>query len=507
LNKKVHHGMSGEVDIMKKSGEVVFLVGAGASQSLNIPAMGGMFDAFLQSSRNGISRDNKRICEMFVSKLGVPRDLEEFLLAINTIVEPQTQGIWKLTEKIISPSKKGTRFEKFKIKLQKHISDIEDTREHILDFMSKICFRFDREKAYDILAGFVDAVSRQGYPVYTTNFDFSLEYVAEEKGITIKDNFVQKGRRQIWDSAISFPLGNALTIVKLHGSVTWYLDDNDIIEKIESHTTLNPAGKSVERLVIFPTRFKDIYDQHFFALYSHFLATLSSAKCLVVIGHSLRDEYLRAGIIERFRKKGLSIVIVDPYWPQSLPSELRPAKVGTADTLTHIPQKFEDFSNELAHIILNESVTSIGKACAATLRQMKFKKNKLKLKGNIRVLKPEEDKVFSVSVDAYIHRYQRPINIYAWLEAEFQLPSGEHKKEMMGSFLNVGNTSLSLDLSGTLKTDVLLNIKIPKYPDWLNYANKVRLRVALVEKSQRKPRSLKPEMIIAEDYRELTYTK
>ncbi len=491
---------------MKQSGEVIFLIGAGASQSLNIPAMGGMFDAFLQQPRTSISPDDRKICQMFIDKLGVDRDLEEFLLAANTIVDARTRSVWKLVEKIISPSMRGARVEKHRTKLQKYISHIKETREHILDFMAKTCFQFNQQKARSMLTGFVRAVARKGFPVYTTNYDFAFEYAAEENDITVHDNFILKERRKIWDPDIKYPLGKGLTIVKLHGSVTWYSNDDDTIEKIDSYTIFNRAGQSVERLVVFPTRFKDIYEQHFFALYSHFLASLSSAECLIVIGHSLRDEYLRAGIIERFRKKDLKLVVIDPLWPQVLPAEFKPAKVGTAGALTHIPCKFEEFSDELAHVLENENPSDVGKACAASLRQMRFKKSKLKLKGNIGVLRPGEIKTFAAAVDAYVHPHHRPVCIRAWLETRFQSPSGEHKHEVMRSFLNSGNDALPLGLSGALRVDIPLRIKIPKYPEWLEKAEKVTLRVALLERSQRGPMSLKDSAIIAEDARDLTYT-
>ena len=139
---------------MKTEGKVVVLVGAGASQALNIPAMGGMFDAFLQRKRSSLSRDDKRICQLFVDDLGVAKDLEEFLLAANTIVDTQGSGPWKLTEKIISPSLKGAGYENHRKRLKKYVSDIKNTRRHILDFMSQTCFRFERKKACDLFTGF-----------------------------------------------------------------------------------------------------------------------------------------------------------------------------------------------------------------------------------------------------------------------------------------------------------------------------------------------------------------
>jgi NAD-dependent SIR2 family protein deacetylase len=489
---------------MKEFADVILLVGAGASQSLNIPAMGGMFHAFLQKRRSGISAENNRVCKLLVEQLGIHPDLEEFLLAANAIIDSQDKSLWKLTERIVSPSMKSSKIAKYREKLRKHVSDIQRTRKSILDFMSKTCFKFNKEEASRMLSGIVSSVSERGYPVYTTNYDFSFEYAAGEQDIAVHDNFLAQGRRLIWNPEIKYPLGNALTIIKLHGSVTWYSDDRGVIEKIESHTTINPAGRSVDRLVIFPTRFKDIYDQHFFSLYSHFLEALSAAKCLVIIGHSLRDEYIQAAIIERFRKKVFSIVVVDPQWPKALPGELRPARVGTAADLTHIPLKFEDFADELSHVLRTDKPEAVAKACAAVFRQMKHKKSKLRIKGNIRVLKPGQTKQFVAAVNAYVHRHQRPVCVRAWLEASYRKPSGEKREECTPKFLNP-KEHLSLGLSGILKADVPIAIKVPNIPTWLEHAKKVQLYVALLAASHRSPHNLTRDTPIAADSRVLSY--
>jgi len=490
---------------MGSNGKIVVLTGAGASQALNIPAMSGMFEAFIQKKKSGLSADDKRICEIFVNKLGVTKDLEEFLLAANTIVDTQNDSPWKLTETIVSPTLKGKRLQSHRQTLRKFVSDTKRTRRNILNFMSQTCFRFNREKACELLTGFVNSVANKGYPVYTTNYDFSLEYAAEESGILVHDNFALQGRRQIWNSQISFPIGGGLTIVKLHGSVTWYADTDGSIEKVEADTTVNTAGRTVERLVVFPTRFKDIYDQNFFALYSHFLAALSTAECLVVVGHSLRDEYIRAAIIEQVRIKHLRVVIIDPIWPQTLSADFRPERIGSSGQLTHIPQAFEEFSDELAHILGSEEPDGVGKACASTLRQIKHKKNKLKINGKIGALKPHETISVKVSVDAYIPRNRRPVIVRGWLQAKFTNSAGEQRAEGTKTYMNSDDPILEIGLSGKLDQPISLELTIPKVTSWLQFAETVTLKVALLENVRGSPKILSPDKIIAEDARELRY--
>jgi hypothetical protein len=348
-------------------------------------------------------------------------------------------------------------------------------------------------------------VSKEGHPIYTTNYDFALEHVANERNIEIADNFLQKGQRQLWNPKIHFPLGKVLTIIKLHGSVTWYADENGTIEKIYSNTDINPAGKDIDRLVIFPTRFKDIYDQHFFALYSHFLSALSEAKVLVVIGHSLRDEYLRAGIIERHRKGNFQLVIIDPTFPQKLTDELRPARIGTAGDVTHIPFKFEVFSDELASITLNSRPSDLARDCAAVVHHTKSKTNKIAIKGNIGILKTGDKKTFKALIDAYLRPHERPAYVRVWIAAKYTTPEGR-QDEMSGEFLDHGRAQVCTGLTGMVQTEIPIQIKVPEYAQWVKYASKVTLQVALVSKSAKKPVHVKSNTILAEDKRELTYT-
>lgn len=491
----------------KQSPEVIFLIGAGISVPLDIPAMHGIFKAFMNKGKSGITDNEKRICQIFIKELGVPDDLEEFLLATNTIIEFKDSSLIKLIEKSISPRKSSSRVLDYQEKLNKSIKNVRAVQRKILKFMARTCFRFNRSKALNILYGFVEAVASKGYPIYTTNYDFAFEYVAEEKGIIIQDNFVKKHQRYIWNHDIDFPTGNVLTIIKLHGSVTWYVDNTGVIEKIYSDTDINPVGHDIDRLVIFPTRFKDIYEQNFFALYSHFLTALSTASCLVVIGHSLRDDYLKAGIIERYRKGKFQVIFIDPDFPLGLPSEMNPTPRDQSRRTTHVPYRFEAFSDDLADIIMNTPPLDIAQKCANIAHHIKSKTDKIKIRGNIGSLRVGQKKHFKAAIDARIPRDKKPAYVRVWLGANYRLPTGEEKKEISPNFIDEWKTQVATKLSGMVKTEVDIAIEVPEYPEWLKHTNKVTLYVGLLTTSSRKPTQLSPNNILAEDRRELVYTK
>ncbi len=487
-----------------KSPEVIFLIGAGASVPFSIPAMRGMFDAFMKNRKPEIDKEKKRICHLLTNELGVEKDLEEFLLAINAIIDFESTSLSQLIERIVSPKTNSDPYRKYRTKLNGHISAARLIRKSILDFMADTCFRFDQSEAERILYGFIKAASSQGYPIYTTNYDYSLEHVAREKRITIEDNFISSGHREIWNTKVSYPIGNALTVIKLHGSVTWYAADNGIVEKIYHDVRLSSDGKDVERLVVFPTRFKDIYDQHFFALYSHFLSALSAAKCLIIIGHSLRDEYLRAGIIERFRKGDLQLVIIDPDFPQILPREMAPERIGKAGKVTHVPSKFEKFSDELAYIITKSNVVDISKNFATIIHHIKSKKNKIVIKGDIRTLKAKTEKMFVAVIDAYLQPHEKPAYVRAWLAATYQ-HDGVKESRVSGAFLENKEIQVATGLGGMVKEQLPITLKVPEYSNWLKHAEKVTLHIAILKKNIKKPSNVQRH-ILAEDSRKLRYT-
>jgi hypothetical protein len=484
--------------------DVVFLFGAGVSVPVGVPAMQGMFTGFLNKSKSSITAPEKRACSFFVDELGVPKDLEEFLLAANSITEYSGTTLRQLVERSVSTRKDAKVVRECRRRLEKHAADAAGVRASILRFMARTCFQFDREKAIATFRPLVTAVAEHGYPVYTTNYDFALEYVAEQSDIAIHDNFLQAGQRFLWNPEIDFPLGDGLTIVKLHGSVTWYSDSDGDIEKLNHYTDINTVGKNVERLVIAPTRFKDIYAQHFFALYSHFLAALGVARVLVIAGHSLRDDYLRAAIVERCRRGNFSLVVIDPKFPDLLAREVRPERAGTAGAVTHVPKKFEDFADEMASIARSATPTEIAAACASVVHQC-ARSNKLAIKGNVGALKAGATRELTASVDAYLSKSDKPAYVRVWLEGEYLAPDGQPVKKHSERFLEVSPVELGTGWTGVIKSDAKVVFKVPTYPEWLDQKAKVTLRVALVRRSVKTPGQLAQHLPLAQGRRRLTY--
>jgi hypothetical protein len=474
-------------EIEKNKNEVMFLFGAGSSVPIGIPAMKGIYTLFLDRKISGISVSDKKTCEFFIKYMKIDEDLEEFLLAANTIIEFKDSKIKRLIENSISPIKDTSRIKSYNQRLNKKISEVKNVKKSILDFLSKICFKFDRERALIINRGFVKVVSSLDFPVYSTNYDYAFEYIAREEGIELNDNFMKKGQRYIWNDKICFSDDGGLRLIKLHGSVTWYIDHEGTIEKLDYSTKINTVGKEVEKIVIIPTRFKDIYAQNFFALYSHFLSSLNNAKVLIVVGHSLRDDYLRAGIIERKRKGNFQIIFIDPNYPQSVKKEMPPCKIGTVGDVIHVPYNWEQFSDELSNILSNSTPETIVKNCSNIINKDKRAKNKIKIKGNLGIFKTGEVKKISFFVSAYLWQHQKPARLRLWLRATQKDATGNIKTTVSASFIETTEFLLGDGLSGLVNTTRAIEVKVPKVIEWQDSGYKVELVVALVRVNVGKP--------------------
>lgn len=484
---------------------VVVLTGAGISIPIGIPAMHGMFKAFMNRAESGISVEDRNACRLFTDELGVPEDLEEFLVAANAVTEFDSTSLSRLIERSISSRKQAKVIQEYRSRFSHHVGSAENLRSRILEFMARKCFQFDRDLATALFGGVVTSLAKKGYPVYTTNYDFSFEHVAIENHIPINDNFTNVRQRNLWNPSIDFSVGNALTLVKLHGSVTWYVSDDGQIEKIYSNTDINPIGKPIDRIVIAPTRFKDIYAQHFFALYSHFLTNLATAGVLIITGHSLRDDYLRAAIIERVRKRRFHLVVIGPSFPETLPAELAPARLGTVGEVTHVPFKFEEFSDELGSILSSVEPDQIATACAEVVQHRRSRKTKIAIKGKIGRLKVNTNMSFTATVDGYLERNQKPASIRVWVAATYNAADGTTRNQVSEQFLEDSHITIGQGLSGLLREEVPINFTVPEYSDWVGRATKVSLHVAIMRNNVQKPSAAKESDILAADNRVLAY--
>lgn len=488
---------------------IVLLMGAGASVALGVPTMKGFSARFLDARVSGLTPKEKRTYNLLTAELGVDNDLEMLLLAANAMLGSQETSLMRLIEKTITPRPTARTRQGFRQRFTDRLSDIEAVRDRALNFMADLCFQFDRDKAVQMFGDLVPALSDRGYPVYTTNYDFALEHTADQLSVRLSDNFISKGHRWLWDPRMQFETANALALIKLHGSATWYIDDSGEIEKLLTPTERNTAGKRVRRLAIFPTRFKDINDQHFFSLYSHFLSALEGARCLVVVGHSLRDEYLSAAILHRLGRGDFSVIVVDPTFPGAVKRVCRPAPQGRSGPVTHVPLRLEAFADDLAALLRTTAPESLAAECAQVARLSKKPKRTLRLKGKLERLVPRKARNVVVELDAYVPAEKRPARVRAWLSAIQKAPSGAAPAERSTTFSHRFVAEADVDhisVGGIARGPLELRLAVPLYQAWLAEGTSVTLHVALLSSEPDKPVDVLPAHVLAKLEKPVRYS-
>ena len=291
---------------------VTLLAGAGASIPVGIPGMAGMAKSF-SSSVTTKSPEQQGLS--FLREFGASTDVEELLQLANAIVQFPDEGVSEFIRYCVRGAVKPAGLTTFSRRRNTVISQVKIFRTHLLEWITQECLAFDRVRAIDLYRNLVSTIAERRIPIFTTNYDAVLDYVATDLAIPVLDNFKQVGNQWFWDASLESFQGDGIRLIKLHGSVHWHAAPDGTIERLDPPAPRNSRGQRLERLLIVPTRFKDIYQRNYFPLYTRFLARLATTRTLIVLGHSLRDEYLLAAIRDRLRDPQFHVVVADPVLP------------------------------------------------------------------------------------------------------------------------------------------------------------------------------------------------
>jgi hypothetical protein len=149
--------------------------------------------------------------------------------------------------------------------------------------------------------------------LFTTNYDRAVEVsheTAAEVDFELVKGFglVGRARAPRWDPSLydNAP-GKRLTVklYKLHGSLDWRRN-GDVVEEVGADEYVK--GRNA---LIYPIR-KPVIEEPFTNLFERFKQRLQESGVCVVIGSSLRDEYIRQAIVEQLNAETLRVVLVDP---------------------------------------------------------------------------------------------------------------------------------------------------------------------------------------------------
>lgn len=191
----------------------------------------------------------------------------------------------------------------YKAESAESLGRIVTLRNRIRDLIVEHYSELDINKAYRHYAPLFEGSEIRCLPIFTTNYDLSIEkaYEHSKAQFHLIDGFKKTRRTIPYWSKVEYnnykPVkGKEIILYKLHGSVDWVRAPNGEIQRVGAGKR-NPGN--LKTVVVYPTRTKkEIHEEPFRTNYNYLLACLTHAKLCLVIGFSFRDqeitEYFRA---------------------------------------------------------------------------------------------------------------------------------------------------------------------------------------------------------------------
>jgi hypothetical protein len=293
----------------RPSSEIVVLLGAGASKPLDLPTMAD-FGPILRNLAENWSDDRRdalnKVFEVYKIEFGddLP-DLEKILFLVDkyniyyTIMFDDPVFGKNEFDLLYFPSTQKPSKNKDIAKLQM------DTWYHrgmsgLGDYLNQLLFslywpKVDKVKVTSLYSPFFELLQRdfgqKVITIYTTNYDPTIESYCEYNEVMMENGFFQAGAKEKWNPAkySSFqPIEGKLNLMlyKLHGSLSWKREDDEIINY--GIALRNGPG---ETALIYPTETKEYpYEEPFKTAYRHLEDDLTACKTLIAIGYSFRDK-------------------------------------------------------------------------------------------------------------------------------------------------------------------------------------------------------------------------
>lgn len=229
-------------------------------------------------------------------------DIENFLLLLRSSLSIERNKAFNLLE--LKYSRKYQQFVRF----SKH--HYEKILEKLLSFIRQKCMRYNRNKAAELYNNILDSSSYLTLQVFTTNYDCIIEETCITKGIEFADGFIPNpSGGPIWEGK-TLGTSNEVNLYKLHGSVSWYVDKNKK-EIFKEPRDLRPT-EEIGTIMIYPGETKEILLSPYIELFSEFIRVLYRTNYWVVIGSSLRDDYLRNLLRTRLARGNFQLTLVSP---------------------------------------------------------------------------------------------------------------------------------------------------------------------------------------------------
>jgi len=318
-----------------ESRHILFLLGAGASVPMGIPAMRQFTKEFTTYAERRENRKSLAYPLRELKKVSEIRawDLETMLLLVRQARSIKTDAaVHLLTKKLFrSRSKPKKKFEGKITKVESQFTLIERA---LLKFIRERCLKPDLVVAKGIYSKLLQLAKKHKLEIFTTNYDSVIEDVCTDLDYDFSDGFRLDNiiGKFLWDPDY---LGDRnINIYKLHGSVTWYKKDNNIFKFSEDLI----GAPGIDSLMVYPTESKQIFSPPYSDLHRAFEKILFESKMCIAIGHTFRDEYIRNLFIERLKQKKFKMYFICGKYSKSIKKRI----FGSTKMVKTIAKNFEE---------------------------------------------------------------------------------------------------------------------------------------------------------------------
>ncbi len=317
----------------------VFFFGAGASASFGIPTMQGMVKEFEKTLETGSKSEERRmyheICAFLNATLGRPTDLEAVFSVVESIMNwsPDRMGVAALyhatklvrsrqaLEAVVpsAPSADEVRIaSSLEADFERFVQHACQLREGMSEKIASVYQNFFTQMSGPANAENPGPDGRHpfgNWPMFTTNYDAILEhYWLDIVQVAVNTGFVFNPVARMEVSNPEALRGAGLRLFKLHGSITWLLDDRwglteQRVPPMEMKTYT--GGKFRGPGMLYPIEEKELYIEPYETMYLMLNRELAQRPRWIVIGYSFGDRIIR-GIFERNSREGTRLVMVHP---------------------------------------------------------------------------------------------------------------------------------------------------------------------------------------------------
>ena len=292
--------------------DLLFL-GAGASSDFKVPTMGEMVEKYSEvlnsNPKLGELSESYNLISGMLKKDNGRYDVETVLMILQGILHESEQPFQRCLRNSLEAQIHilyDKKFLKSSKKLEMHLRDFIITEcSFSMENYQKSHHLYDN--IFELMAYLnPDSLSTEtlGFNIYTTNYDRYLDVYLSKKfnryNRAFNDYFNGARDESILDitvSQVNPDHDSSKEYVKIHGSIDWYRNDEDLIVK-----TLDVLDYYIKRrMLIYPTNEKPFYLEPWVSLTLLFRRALRKAQNWIFIGYSFNDDHLREIIREELK--------------------------------------------------------------------------------------------------------------------------------------------------------------------------------------------------------------